>query len=168
MTSIPPLTFSWDGESLRPLRPRVCDKHFVVGNEYCLVEHHDRSPASHRFYFATVNNAWMNLPENMAERFPTSDHLRKFALCKAGYCDERTFVASSKAEAVRLAAFVKPIDDYAIVTVNGNTVTQYTAKSQAGRAMNKADFQKSKDAVLDILAEMIGTDPTTLARSEAA
>jgi len=168
MTPLPPM--QWDGDALVPLPnfAKRADSVFVVGEVYRLAPVEDRSPASHRHFFATVNNAWKNLPEDMAERFPTSEHLRKWCLVKAGYRDERTFVASSKAEAVRLAAFVRPIDDYAIVTVNGNTVTQYTAKSQAGRAMNKADFQKSKDAVLDILAEMIGTDPTTLARSEAA
>lgn len=168
MTALPPMR--WTGEALEPLpafRKRA-DEALVVGEVYRLEEVQDRSAASHRHYFAAVNNAWANLPENLADRFPSSEHLRKFALCKSGFRDERTFVASSKAEALRLAAFIRPIDDYAIVAVSDRTVTQYTAWSQSQAAMGKAEFQRSKDAVLDVLAEMIGTDPATLGRSEAA
>ena len=117
---------------------------------------------SHRFYFASVNEAWKNLPEDMAERYPTSDHLRKWALIKAGYRDERSIVASSKAEALRIAAFIRPMDEYAVVVVREAVVRVYTAKSQSTRAMGKAEFGASKEKVLDILSAMIGTSRDAL------
>lgn len=162
-----PITFRWDGEAMTPATPfmaRLADKTFVIGENYRLMEEHERSAASHRHYFAVIHDAWMNLPEEMAERFPTSESLRKFALIKAGYRDERTFVAGSRAEALRLAAFVKPIDDFAIVTATGATVTIWTAKSQSVRAMGGKAFQESKQAVLDVIADLIGVSPETLSR----
>jgi hypothetical protein len=170
MSALPPITYVWSGEAMEPL-PRfhnLANASLVVGERYTLVEHQERSQASHNHYFAAINEAWQNLPEDIAANFPTSEHLRKRALIQAGYCDERTFVASSKAEAVRLAAFLKPIDDFAVVTVSGAVVTSYTAKSQSMKAMGRAEFQKSKDNILAILAEMIGTSPAALSQSRAA
>ena len=162
---IPPLAFDWDGEAMVPRVPKLADKHYVVGQSYMLVPHEDRSMRSHRYYFASINEAWKNLPEDLAERFPTSEHLRKFALIKAGYRDETSFVAASKAEAVRRAAFVKPLDDYAWVVTQENTVTVYTAKSQSTRAMGKKAFGESKERVLDIVSQMIGTSRAALDRN---
>ncbi len=163
MTDIPPLVFDWDGEAMIPRSPRLADKHYVVGEFYRMVPHEDRSMRSHRYYFASVNEAWKNLPEHLAERFPTAEHLRKYALIRAGYRDERSIAAASKAEAQRVAAFIKPMDEYAIVRVSEAVVTVYTAKSQSMRAMGKKAFGESKEAVLDILSAMIGTTPATLA-----
>lgn len=159
-----PIPFRWEGDAFRPLPTwgKRCDEMFVIGQVYQLVEHEDRSIRSHNHYFAAVAEAWANLPENLTEKFPTAEHLRKFALIKAGYADSRTMVASSKAEALRLAAFVRPMDDYAVVTVSEAVVTVWAARSQSMKAMGKKDFQASKDAVLGIVAEMIGTTPTAL------
>lgn len=155
MTALP---FEWDGEAMRVRRSfqRRADELFGIGETYTLQAVEDRSAASHRHFFAALNEAWMNLPEGMAEEFPTAEHLRKKALIRAGYRDERTFVCASRAEAVRLAAFLRPVDDYSIVSVNGTAVVQLTAKSQSVRAMGKVEFQKSKDDVLTALADMIG------------
>lgn len=161
--NIPPQRFDWTDEGvMRPKVSRLADKHFVVGMEYMLVPHEERSMRSHRFYFASVNEAHKNLPEDMAERYPTADHLRKWALIKAGYRDERSIVAASKAEALRIAAFIRPMDEYAVVTVREAVVTVYEAKSQSTRAMGKAEFGASKEKVLDILAAMIGTSRDAL------
>jgi hypothetical protein len=153
-----PLPFQWDGEAMRisPSFQRRADDAFVIGETYNLQPVEDRSAASHRHYFAAINEAWQNLPEALAEDFPTAEHLRKKALIRAGYRDERSFVCASKAEAVRLAAFLRPVDDFSLVSVNGTAVVQLTAKSQSVRAMGKAEFQKSKDDVLAALAAMIG------------
>lgn len=167
MNMIPPLRFSWDGEAFYPRAPKLADKYFVIGQEYSLAPHEDRSVASHRHYFASVNEAHGNLPEILAERLPTPEHLRKYALIKAGYRDERSIVCASKAEAQRVKAFVEPIDDFAIVVADGATVTVFTAKSQSLRAMGKKAFAESKDAVLRIISEMIGVDVGTLQQNTA-
>ena len=153
-----PVPFQWSGEAMEPTRGFVAlaNKQFVVGEVYTLAEADlSRSQASHRHYFAAVYDAWLNLPESETERFPTSEHLRKYALIRAGYRDERSIVCSSKAEAVRVGAFVKPMDEYAIVAISEAVVRVYTAKSQAPRAMGRKVFQESKDAVLGILSDMI-------------
>jgi len=77
-----PVLFSWDGEAMQPLGERMaklCDEQFVIGMRYRLVEYEDRSSKSHNHYFASLAEAWNNLPEDMAERFPSPEHLRKYS-----------------------------------------------------------------------------------------
>lgn len=165
MNSLYPMWMEWDGEAMRPLNARAADRQYVIGERYHLEHREDRSAASHAHYFAALAEAHINLPDEMTERLPTPDHLRRFALIRTGYRDERSIVCSSKAEAQRLSAFVKPMDEFAIVTVTEATVTVWTAKSQSYRAMGKAEFQKSKDAVLGYLADLIGVTPEALTRA---
>lgn len=164
----PPIACTWDGEAFRPLPrlARLADQHFVIGETYPLVVQEQRSQATHAHYFACIHAAWDNLPED-DQRFPTPEHLRKWALIRAGYSDERSIVCASKAEALRVAAFVRPIDEYAVVVARDCVVKVFTAQSQSLRAMGRADFAKSKQAVLDVLAGLIGADPAALGRSAA-
>ena len=165
-----PLMFTWQGDGFTPIprHAKECDARYTVGERYTLEEIQERSAASHRQYFAAIREVWLNLGDEAAQQFPTPDHLRKFALIRTGFRDERTIQASSRAEALRLAAFVRPMDEFAIVTVTGSTVTVFTAKSQSMRAMGKADFQRSKSAVLEYIAELIGTSTETLEDAAAS
>lgn len=160
-----PVICIWDGEALVPAGPvwaRRADQQWVVGERYQVELRQDRSAASHRHFFAAIHEAWQNLPEDAAERFQTSEHLRKWALIRAGYRDERTIVASSKAEAQRLAAFIRPMDDYAVVLVSGAVVKVCTAKSQSVKAMGRKEFEESKAKVLDVIAGLLGTTADAL------
>lgn len=162
----PVLEFQWDGESFVPL-PRfakLCDRDFVIGERYRMEVIEERSQASHAHYFAAIRESWLNLPENLADRFPTPEHLRKFALIRAGYRSERSIVCDTEADAKRCASFAQPIDEYAVVIPKGTVVTIYTAKSQSHRSMGKEDFQASKDAVLTELARILDVKPATLQR----
>jgi hypothetical protein len=165
-----PILAEWDGDVFRPL-PRFrkqCDADFVVGERYKIATIEERSAASHRAYFATVNEGWANLPEDQAERFPTSDHLRKFALIKCGFADERQIVCRSAAEATRLSAFIAPMDAYALVVARGPVVTVWTARSQSMRAMGKDEFLRSQAAVRELIATMIKVKPDELERAGEA
>lgn len=164
-----PIQFRWDGEHMIPLVrfERAADAQFCIGEVYTLVEHQERSMASHGHYFACVNEAWRNLPEAEVDRFPTAEHLRKWALIRAGFRDERTIVCGSAAEAQRMAAFMKPLDEYAIIVPREATVTVWTAQSQSMKAMGKAVFQTSKDEVLGVLADLLGTTVEALAKNSA-
>ena len=144
------------------------DKDYVVGETYKMVEHHDRSGVSHNHYFAVVTQAWGTLPDHLLETYPTVEHLRKKALIWKGYRDERSIVASNMAEAQRLAAFVKPMDDFAVVTVKDTVVRVWTAKSQKKSAMDAREFQQSKSDVLDFIDDLLGVDRGSTAKSEAA
>lgn len=162
-----PLEFQWDGEAMVPRHPRLADKAFVVGERYMLVEHNERSSATHRHYFAAVKDVWDNLDDDAHERFKTSDDLRKHALIRCGFADSRSITCASRAEALRVAAFIKSRGEYTITTVEGSTVTEWTAKSQSSRAMGKEQFQQSKQAVLEWLSQLIGVSPETLERNAA-
>ena len=164
---IAPIVFQWDGEAMVPASQfwsRKADQEFVVGETYKLVEHHDRSTASHNHYFASIGSAWSTLPDMHLEQYPTAEHLRKKALIWKGYRDERTIVAASQAEAERVAAFIKPMDDFAVVTVRDAVVRVWTAKSQSTKAMGAKDFQQSKSDVLDFISEILGTTADELSK----
>lgn len=166
------LQYHGDGEfrTPSPHSTRYADKEFVVGETYQMVENHDRSSVSHKHYFASIHEAWSNLPEAYADLpfAQSSDHLRAYALIKTGWCDSHTIVCSSKAEAARMASFIRPIDAFSVVSVNEATVTRFTAKSQSMKAMGKRDFQKSKDEVLDFLDALIGTTAGQIQQERAA
>lgn len=165
MTALYPLAMRWEGDVMRPLNPKAADRQYVVGEVYNLEHREERSAASHRAYFASLNDAFDNLPHDLAERWPTVDHFRRYVLIRTGYRDERTIIASSKAEARRIAAFIKPMDEFAVVSVHDAAVVVWTAKSQSMRAMGKAEFNASKDAVLNFVAEMIGVEPQQIERA---
>jgi hypothetical protein len=167
--SAAPVPCTWTGKAFEPL-PRFhnyVSAHYVEGEVYPLLPHEERSWKSHGHYFATMNDLWASLPEE-EDRFPTVDHLRRYALIRTGYRDERSIVCASKAEAQRMAAFVKPMDEYAVVLVTEAVVTVLTAKSQSMKAMGAKEFGASKQAVLEFVAHMIGIDPDSLQRSARA
>jgi hypothetical protein len=162
MSAPRPLLMTWDGEALRPATPywqRVADEQFVIGERLQIVRHEERSGVSHRHYFAAVHEAWTNLPDELAVHYPSSDHLRKHALIATGYRDERRIACSSVAEARKVAAFVSPMDEYAVVSVRGDVVIVATAKSQSARAMPKGEFQRSKQACLEYVWSLVGVTP---------
>lgn len=166
-----PITFRWEGDAFIPASvhwARQADKQFVVGELYRMAEQHDRSTNSHRHFFAVIADAWRTLPDQMLEQYPTSEHLRKKALVWKGYRDERTIVAASQAEAERMAAFVKPMDDFAVVTVRDAVIRVWTAKSQSVKAMGAKEFQQSKSDVLDFIDDLLGVERGSVAKSEAA
>jgi len=162
MSHPPPLHCRWDGEAFAPLRPAVADKHFVVGEVYPLVVHEERSAASHNQYFAALHEAWLNLPETEADRFPSSEHLRKRALVDAGFYDEEIIDCGSNKVAPIVGAAIRKRDDFAVIFIRDQFVIVRTAKSQSKRAMGKAVFQKSKEAVLQIVAGMVRVEPQQL------
>ncbi len=164
----PPCAFRWDGESMIPLQPKRADAFYTVGERYIMAPVSQRSDATHKHEFAWLREAWMSLPEDLAERFPTAEHLRKWALIRAGYSDSHTITCASKAEAIRVAAFIRPIDEFAVVVTNGATVTRFTAKSQSKRAMGAKEFQDSKTKIMEVIARMLGVEPGELPQREAA
>jgi len=161
-----PIVWRWDGEAMIPLSrfARRADETFVVGECYQLEPIDEVSQKSRGHYFAVLKECWQNLPENLADQFPTVEALRKKCLIKAGFRDERSIVTLTNSEAQRVAAFIKPLDDCSIVLVKNNVVLQYTAKSQSQKAMGRKEFQASKDGVFRILNELVGLPSGALER----
>src|SRR5215472_3062093 len=109
--------YRWDGEALRPLARSVpLTEDFVVGEVYRLEVASERSSASHRHYFAALHQAWLNLPEDVAEHFADEEHLRRWCLIKCGYADQRSIVLDTAADARRVAAAAGKLDPCAVVT----------------------------------------------------
>lgn len=164
MTDIAPMEFMWDAgaEVMVPRRKAMASRVYVDQEWYRLAPHEERSTNSHNFFFAALHEAYQNLPEAVSDRFVNSDHFRKDCLIEAGFYDERSFVCTSKAEAARLAAFLKPINEYARIVVHGVVVIERTAKSQSYKAMGREEFGRSKTAVLEIAAALIGATVETL------
>jgi hypothetical protein len=132
---------------------RYCDDTFGEGEIVTFERHEERSTVSHNHYFASIQTAWDNLPEK-DDRFPNPEALRKWALIKAGYCTEATTVLDTEEQANTIAGFMGH-QEGVIIVVKGPVIKKYTAKSQAVAAMGKQEFQRSKDAVLDIIAQLI-------------
>ncbi|GAA0589073.1 hypothetical protein [Paenochrobactrum glaciei] len=165
-----PIMMQWDGEAMVPASSywaSCADRQFVIGEAYKMVEHHDRSGVSHNHYFASITNAWNTLPDHLLVEYPSAEHLRKKMLVKCGYADERSIVCASKADALRVAAFIKPMDEHAVVSVREAVVRVYTAQSQSMKAMGKQEFQQSKQSVLEEIDKLIGVDRGETARAAA-
>ena len=161
-----PVVMSWDGEVMRPATPfmaKKADEIFVIGLKYPLVVHEDRSMSSHNFYFANLAEAFSNLPHDLEAEYPTFEHFRAKGLIRTGHRDERVIFCETPELAQLFAAFIRPKDDYAIISVNDCTVVEWTAKSQSRKAMGAKEFQASKRDVLSWAWALVGVDPETAA-----
>lgn len=125
-----------------------------------MAEH--RSKSSHDHFFAVINEAWKNIPEDMADDFPSPEHLRKWALIKAGFCSETRVVCANNGEAMTLATKAKAMDKYSVVSIDGKAVTIWTADSQRRDAMGRQAFQEAKERALHIISNLLGIDAATL------
>lgn len=171
MSDAPVILCRYEGEgefkAVNTVWSRRADAAYVIGEQYYIEPRLGRSGNSHRHYFATVNEAWQNLPDDLAKRWPTADHLRRYCLIKTGFYTSHQLVCSNKREAARVASFMLPTAEYSVITVDGKIVTRFDAKTQSYKAMDKAEFQASKSAVLEYLSELIGAERAELERSAA-
>jgi hypothetical protein len=158
-------SFLWNGEAMIPTRPGAAAKAFVEGRRYWLEETSERSWISHRHEFAWIEEAHTNLPDALVETFPSAEHLRKAALIATGWRRETVIDCGSRAAAARVAAFARGEDEFARVVVRGSTVTVQKARSQRMHGLDrmlKAEFQQSKDDILNWIAELLDVAPERL------
>lgn len=157
-----PLIFTWQGDCFTPLKrfEKTCDERFVIGEHYTLEEVQERDMIKHRRQFAFVREGWANLPECYANEpwAQSSEHLRKYALIRNGYCHTETFTCSSNAEAMRWAPRLRADNEYAIVSVKGTLIYRFTAESQSKRAMGAERFYESRKAVMAFVDSLLGVE----------
>ena len=158
-----PIAFVYEGDGV--LRAPTsfwcgqCKEHFVVGERYFMSNERERSFVSHRHYFADLNEAWLNLPENIAEQFPTPGALRAHALLETGQYTERQFVVETPAEAHRFAAFLEDGKaEWTAISVSGCAVVERRPISQNYKEMGHDVFQASKNKVLNLAWAIAGVD----------
>ena len=154
-----PLLYEGNG-LFRCLHPKRVKLDVGAVHGWQMAEH--RSKASHDHFFAIINEAWKNLPEDMGDDFPSPEHLRKWALIKAGFCSETRIACANNSEAMTLATKAKAMDKYSIVAIDGKAVTIWTADSQRRDAMGRQAFQEAKERALHIISNLLGTDITIL------
>lgn len=161
-----PLVYRWSGEAMEPLARfhNVANAEFVIGETYRLVEENEQSDKSRAHEFAWLKEAWLNLPESLAEQYPSVEMLRKKALIASGFYDETVIDAGTRAAAQRVAQGVRsrPGETFSVIFVRDCFVVIRTAKSQSRRAMKAHEFQASKTAILETVAEMLGVAPDAL------
>ncbi len=163
------IMFEWDGEAMVPM-PRYAkraDREYVIGYRYLLETYtpeEQRSRKHHGHYFATVTEYWRNLPEtlHMEAWAASAEFLRHRALIETGWFNAQEYHCSTNAEALRwMAQLPHPVNEkgervFYQRSAAGTVLVQRTPKSQAYRAMKKAEFQKSSQDVLDFLESLIG------------
>lgn len=159
MTDVLPMRYEGNG-MFRCLHPKRVTLDVGTVHGWQMAEH--RSKSSHDHFFAVINEAWKSLPEDMADDFPSPEHLRKWALIKAGFCSETRIVCANNSEAMTLATKAKAMDKYSVVAIDGKSVTIWTADSQRRDAMGRQAFQKAKERALHIISNLLGIDAVTL------
>jgi hypothetical protein len=118
----------------------------------------EHSDAARRRFFAIIRDAFDNMPEHWKALLPSSEHLRKFVLCRIGHCDVVTTDCSTKAAAERVALLARQLDSFAVVDVRGALVTTMVAKSLRKRVCPKAVFMPLTALAYDYLRKMTGYD----------
>lgn len=161
-----PAFLKWTGEAFvpEPGFKNLCAAQYAVGEVYPMLPVEERSQSSHNHYFAAVAEGFNNLSEENAKRFPTSEYLRHWCLVQCGYCSETNYVMANSKEARKLAADVRRMSPYAVISIRDNTVIVWEAESQSKAAMKKDPFEQSKRDVLDLIASMARTTPAQLYR----
>ena len=164
MTIPAPLMFSWEGDCMRPWPrfQRAADAQFVIGRSYRLQEVFEHSSRSQAHWHACIGEVFKNLPETMVDRFPSQEHFRKWVLVQCGYATERVIACATLAEAHRVMALAAQMDEYAVVSRSGSSVSIWVAKET--KRMLKKDYQEMKDKTLGFMAGLIDVTPGDLAK----
>jgi hypothetical protein len=163
-----PLPMVWTEDGVfKPLERynKRADQQYAVGEVYHVTIEEERSVVSHRSYFAELKRIHDNLPDHLAQEFPSVESFRKRALIRTGYFTMRHVPCSSERQAAMVASMLGDIDEYALIEVRGTVVQMYRAKSQSVQNMKKEEFEDSKRKVLELGARLIGVTREELRRA---
>lgn len=123
-----------------------------------LIDPADHSDQARKRFFAIIKDAYDNMPEQWRPLISSSEHLRKWVLCRIGHCDITTTDCGSKAAAERVAVLARHLDTFAVVEVRGAIVTTMIAKSLRKRVCPKKVFMPLTEKAYAYLNEMFGFD----------
>lgn len=160
-----PLVYTFIDGAMVPLGRfgRLAHEQYEPNQTYFLGDIEERSEVSHRHEFVWLKEAWETLPEDLGEKYPSSEHLRKAALIATGWSTIHDYACVTPAEARRTYAIIRSlVDEYAVVVVQDAVVRVVEARSQARAKMKPADFQKSKQDILDWVSGLLGVEPSSL------
>lgn len=169
---IQPVLFQWH-EADQVMVPakrhlQLCKRQFVDMGTYFLGPHGGPLSESDKAYFASVGNAFKNLNDAQLKKWPSAEYLRKWALCKTGYCDHELRPFALEKDAREAGAMVRKHDAFCVIVVRearddekkqsgGDWLVEvFTALSQRRGSMPDEKRKKSMTDVLDFLAREIG------------
>lgn len=120
-----------------------------------------RNSLVHRLFFASIAAAALHWPEGV-EPEPEGDEklLRAWLLCKAGYSEKKDFPPSAVEGVIWLIERLRGENRYAfvkdVVTDEGPKLRVYVPQSIAYREIDEDRFRPIKEAVFEIIEEVIG------------
>jgi hypothetical protein len=139
------------------------DRELVVGQRYIMEAVDEEQSARDRAYHASIRDAWVNLPESMAEQFSNATDFRRWLLVECGFCDvAKLAFASSKAANAALPFLQSGGAQLAVV---GSVVVVKRPWSQKLRGgMDKETRRRSYRETQDLASSLIGVRPEDLQR----
>ena len=158
MSEIKAALFEWRDDGVMNPLPRfkaLCDRQYVVGEQYALGPVEEVGQGSRGGFFAELRDYWDSLGED--HRFESFDHFRKRALVAAGWAKHSQFVMDTPKDAREMAVGLRRVDEYAVVRVEGSVVDLWIPKSIAHGQIKAAEWKEVKPRALDWAAKMAGT-----------
>lgn len=140
---------------------RLCERQFELEDDYPLGPAENAPSRGRAAIFATVHDVWDNLPDTQ-KAFPSEEHLRKTALVKAGWADHSQTILDTPGDAKKFGVMVRKVDAYAIITISGNVVDVWTARSIATGRITSEEFKPVKLRALKWLDSLVGLTPEQL------
>lgn len=127
-----------------------------------------RSNKAHRFYFKVIAVACHHWPEN-ADPCPgknDADMLRYWLQCKAGYHDRIDFPEGTTDALGMLIKKIRGEGKYCFIQprmIGGEAkICVFTPQSIAYEEMDETEFRPVRDAVFEIIEEIVGLAPDQL------
>lgn len=141
-----------------PLNPEETNRLFYEGELVFLKPDRKRYWPRHQWFMALIRDAWVSLPDEKREKYPSPDILRKRLLIASGFSIVRSFVCKTNEDAAKYAEFIAPsLDFYTVISIQDNILVLLTAQSQAIDAMDENTFKESCQAVIEELSKMTGS-----------
>lgn len=166
----PQIIYECAGGVMRPLAylKDLFERTFVPGKRYKLTEFTPRSRETHNHFFAAIKGYWENWPEKYERDLPSADILRKHALIRTGHYVQAVMAHQSiEAATAYVRDFVRYVD-YAegsiTTTALGTATVMRIAKTQRKDVMDDAEFQQSKQDVLEFCESVTGIAPEQMKR----
>lgn len=124
-----------------------------------------RSLKAHRYFFALIQRAFENWPDDETAFQPDSlDHLRAWLLVKAKH---RTIIAMEPGEEqvaflIRLLALTRASGGFAFPAEHNGQIVIATPKSISWSELDQPSFAPIAESVYRIIEDVLGTDLKTL------
>lgn len=167
-----PIKAVWEGDGFKPASPywqSKADEQFVVGVTYQISAIAGRSEQSHNHTFAVIVEAWHSLPDELLSTYPTAEFLRKRALVDIGHRNETLYACKSNAAALRLAAILRGMNQFAVIDVRDDTVRIWEARSMARNAVpDNKSWQDLKTRLLTRVGDIVGVSAEAMNKHDGA